>query len=294
MTLPTFVGIGVPRAGTTWLHTLLSAHPDIYLPSRRKEVRFFDRYYDQGQVWYESFFCAPDESQRYQAIGEISPQYLYCEESPARISAVVPTAKLIVMLRHPVDRAYSQYGFAIQRRDYRASFEEFLARRRRALEMGFYSQYLERFLSHFDKHQILPILFEEAVSERSQVRGTLAGFLGVSEGSFPEVAGRVNPSTVPRFRSLASFTVKAGRQLRRHHMESLVDLAGRVGLRRFLTSGTRVPPIDPHLKRDLSAIYAGEFEELEGSWGIDLSSWKVPSQLPEFDVQDSAETRSQM
>ena len=79
MTLPTFLGIGVPRAGTTWLHQLLSAHPDVFLPSRRKEVRFFDRHHEEGQGWYEGFFCPPDEADRYSAIGEISPQYLYCD-----------------------------------------------------------------------------------------------------------------------------------------------------------------------------------------------------------------------
>ena len=89
---------------------------------------------------------------------------------PERISTLLPEAKLIVMLRHPVDRAYSQFGFVIQRRDFRGSFEEFVASRNRALEMGFYSRHLERYLDHFDRSQILPMLFEEAVSERSQVR----------------------------------------------------------------------------------------------------------------------------
>jgi hypothetical protein len=158
--------------------------------------------------------------------------------------------------------------------------------------MGFYSPHLERYLKHFDRQQILPILFEEAVLERSHVRRRLARFLGVSEELFPEVTGRVNPSTVPRFRSLASVTVKAGRQLRRHHLESLVDLAGRLGLRTLLTSGSRVPSLDPQLRRDLSAIYAEEFEELERTWGMDLSSWKDPSPLaPRLDAADNAETR---
>ena len=60
MTLPTFLGIGVPRAGTTWLHTLLAGHPDVYLPTRRKEIRFFDRYHDLGTAWYEAFFAAAE------------------------------------------------------------------------------------------------------------------------------------------------------------------------------------------------------------------------------------------
>jgi hypothetical protein len=291
MTLPTFIGIGVPRAGTTWLHTLLSDHPDVYLPTRRKEVRFFDRHYDQGREWYEEFFCDPDEARRYSAIGEISPQYLYCDECPGRIASLLPEAKLIVMLRHPVDRAYSQFGFVIQRRDFRGSFEEFVATRARALEMGFYSRYLEGYLRHFDRSQILPLIFEEAVSERSEVRRDLAGFLGVSEDLFPEATERVNPSTVPRFRSLSSAAVKTGRRLRRHHLESLVDLAGRMGLRRLLTSGRRVPPLDPQLKRNLSEMFVAEFEELERSWGLDLSIWRDPTSARRRPATRNAESQ---
>ncbi|MDQ4108241.1 MAG: sulfotransferase [Actinomycetota bacterium] len=291
MTLPTFLGIGVPRAGTTWLHTLLSAHPEVYLPSRRKEVRYFDRHHDRGPGWYEGFFCTSEEARDYTAIGEISPQYLYCDECPGRISALLPTAKLVVMLRHPVNRAYSQFGFVIQRRDFRGTFEEFVATRPRALEMGFYSRYLEGYVRRFDRTRILPIVFEEAVSGRGEVRRDLAGFLGISEERFADATDRVNPSTVPRFRSLSSFAVKTGRRLRRHHLESLVDVAGRLGLRRLLTSGSRVPPLDPGLKRELSQMYADEFEELERSWGIDLSSWKDRTSIAGSGVPDASEIR---
>jgi Sulfotransferase domain len=291
VTLPTFLGIGVPRAGTTWLHTLLSDHPEVYLPSRRKEVRFFDRHHDQGPGWYEEFFCDPDEARRFTAIGEISPQYLYCEACPARISALLPTAKLLVMLRHPVDRAYSQFGFVIQRRDFRGTFEEFVATRPRALEMGFYSRYLEGYLRHFDRSKILPIVFEEAVSEHGGVRRDLAAFLGVSEELFPGATERVNPSTVPRFRSLSSLAVKTGRRLRRHHLESLVDFAGRMGLRRLLTSGRRVPRLDQGLKRELSQMYASEFEELERSWGVDLGRWRDAPSSAESGVPKASEIR---
>jgi hypothetical protein len=269
----------------------LSAHPDVYLPTRRKEVRFFDRHHDQGREWYEEFFCDPDEARRYSAIGEISPQYLYCDECPGRISTLLPRAKLIVMLRHPVDRAYSQFGFVIQRRDFRGSFEEFVASRNRALEMGFYSRHLERYLDHFDRSQILPMIFEEAVSERSQVRRELARFLGVSEQLFPEAIDRVNPSTVPRFRSLSSAAVKTGRRLRRHHLESLVDLAGRMGLRRLMTSGRRVPALDRELRRHLSEMFADEFEALESTWGLDLSIWRDPAAVPERSAPQNAESQ---
>ena len=64
--------------------------------------------------------------------------------------------------------------------------------------------------------------------------------------------------------------------MRRHNLEWLVDIAGRMGLRRAMTSGRRVPPLDPQLRRELSGHYETEFETLERSWGLDLARWKAP------------------
>src|SRR2546427_8680745 len=104
MTLPTFLGIGVPRAGTTWLHTLLSGHPDAYLPTRRKEVRFFDRHFDRGVEWYEGFFSPPEGTGGYRAIGEISPHYLYGQGGPTKIATALASPQPPPKLRPPVGR----------------------------------------------------------------------------------------------------------------------------------------------------------------------------------------------
>lgn len=274
MTLPNFLGIGVPRAGTTWLHTLLAGHPEVCLPTQRKEVRFFDRHYERGLAWYEAFFCPQQDSRRYSAIGEISPQYLYCEQCPGRIFEALPTAKLLVMLRHPVDRAYSNFGFVVQRRNYRGSFEDFLATRPNALESGFYSRYLSRYLSFFDRSQILPLIFEEVIADKAKASETLAWFLGLSVSEFPSSLEKVNPSTVPRFRALSSVAVKTGRTLRKRHLENVVDLGGRLGVRRLLTSGTRIGPLDKDLRTRLSRPYEQDFEELERRLHIDLRRWR--------------------
>jgi len=204
MTLPTFLGIGVPRAGTTWLHTLLSGHAAVYLPTKRKEIRFFDRHYERGLAWYESFFCPPEEADRYDAIGEISPQYFYCEECPSRIAAALPDVKLLVMLRHPVDRAYSNYGFVVQRRNYRDSFERFLATRPNAVEMGFYSRHLARYLDAFGADRVHALVFEQTVADGEGVRRTLGGFLAVHPEGFPGSVGKVNASTVPKHGTYAA------------------------------------------------------------------------------------------
>ena len=277
MTLPTFLGIGAPRAGTTWLNTLLASHPDVYMPTLRDEVRFFDQYYGRGLGWYERLFCPPEQADRFRAIGEISPQYLECDECPERIFSVLPRSKLIVILRHPVNRAYSQYGFFVQRRNYRGTFEEFLTDRPRALERGFYSRYLKRYLRYFDRERILALVFEEAFSDISATKRTVSSFLDIAADRFPASAGsaQVNASSIPRRRSLYGFVAKTGRQLRRWHLEPLVDLVMRTSVQQVLARGDSLPPLDEGSKRRLSRRYRDEFDELERCMQIDLRCWRT-------------------
>ncbi len=273
MTLPDFVGIGVARGGTTWLHTLLSGHPDVNMPERRKEIRFFDRNHDKGTSWYEEFFCPQAEAARYAAIGEISPQYLYCEACPDRISALLPDAKLLVILRHPVDRAYSHFGFVVQRRNYRGTFEDFLTERPTMLEKGFYTRYLERYLARFERERLLALVFERAVADDDSTRRELSSFLDVALDRFPSSVGRVNASTVPRFGSLSKAAVSTGRRLRGTPLESIVDLGARLGVRGAVNKGKALPRLDEDLRSHLSERYHEEFDELQHRYGIDVSCW---------------------
>jgi len=277
MTLPTFLGIGVPRAGTTWLHSLLASHPDVYMPTIRKEIRFFDRYYTRGLSWYETFFCPPEQADKYRAIGEISTQYYSCGECPERIFHVFPQIKMIIMLRHPVSRAYSHYGFVVQRRNFRGTFEEFLATRYRALEKGFYSRYLKRYLHYFDRNQILALLFEEIFVDIFKTKKVLSDFLEIDVNKFPslDTSNKVNASSVPKYQLLSGLATKAGRQLRRWNLEPIVDFAGRLGILRILTKGDRLPRLAEEVMRDLSQLYRDEFDELEQCLQIDLSCWKM-------------------
>ena len=276
MTLPTFLGIGVPRGGTTWLHTLLASHPEVYMPTRRKEIRFFERYYERGLSWYETFFCPPEQVDRYRAIGEISTQYYDCEECPERIFTTLPESKLIIMLRHPVDRAYSHYGFVVQRRNYRGSFDDFLSTRSKALEKGFYSRYLKHYLRYFDRTQILALLFEDVFIDIFKTKKTIAEFLNLDVEKFPSAAtnGKVNASSVPTHQFLYGFIVKTGRRLRKRNLEPVVDLLKRRGIDRILSKGTAMPPLSEEVKEQLSRLYEDEFDQLEQCLQIDLSCWK--------------------
>lgn len=275
MVLPNFLGIGAPRAGTTWLNTLLPSHPDVYTPTVRDEINFFDRYYKRGLDWYERLFPSQEDSLRYQAIGEISPQYLECEECPERIFRTLPESKLIVMLRHPVNRAYSQYGMFVQRWNYKGSFEDFISDMPRSLQRGFYSRYLKQYLQFFDRTRILTLVFEDAVVDIPETKKKLADFLGISVDRFPSSAGheKVNPSSIPRFQFLYGFIAETGRRFRKWHLEPIVDLVMRTKIPRIMSRGKSLPQIDEELKKRLSLSYKEEFDELEQCMKIDLSCW---------------------
>jgi hypothetical protein len=106
--LPDFLGLGTQKGGTTSLQALLGQHPGAYLPAA-KELHYFSLHYDKGQQWYASNFSCVGPDQR---CGEITPYYLFHPEAPQRIHALLPQARLIVLLRDPVERAISQYFHA--------------------------------------------------------------------------------------------------------------------------------------------------------------------------------------
>jgi hypothetical protein len=113
-TLPDFVIIGAQKCGTTFLYQLLVQHPHVK-PAFAKEVHYFDLNFGKGDNWYRSYFPLQMRNSRTYITGEASPYYLFHPHAPRRASAVVPDAKLIVLLRNPVDRAYSHYQHQVKR-----------------------------------------------------------------------------------------------------------------------------------------------------------------------------------
>ncbi|MCT0224977.1 sulfotransferase [Synechococcus sp. CS-1328] len=103
--LPDFLGLGVQKGGTTTLQRLLERHPQVFLPAG-KEVHFFSLHYGEGEAWYRHHYAAAAPHQR---CGDITPYYLFHPAAPGRIQALLPQARLIVLLRDPVERALSQY-----------------------------------------------------------------------------------------------------------------------------------------------------------------------------------------
>ena len=121
--LPHFVILGTQRGGTRSLYRYLAAHPDV-LPAAYEEVHYFSLFFDRGLRWYQAQFPSPEAGR---LTGEASPYYLFHPLAAERMRAVMPEAKLIALLRDPVDRAYSHYQLEARQGNEPLSFEEAIA-----------------------------------------------------------------------------------------------------------------------------------------------------------------------
>ena len=131
---PSFMVIGAQRCGTTSLYSYLVQHP-LILPSFKKEVHFFDHNYHRGTLWYKAFFPSIFQliikqkenglaSHRSMLTGEATPYYFFHPLAPKRIARILPNVKLIVLLRNPIDRAFSHYNHEVRMGTETLSFEE--------------------------------------------------------------------------------------------------------------------------------------------------------------------------
>ena len=273
MPLPDFLGIGAQRSGSTWLHELLASHPQIYVPRRRKEVHYFDWYYDRGIRWYGRFFGSA--AARIRVRGEVTPDYLYHPDAPARISATLPACKLIVMLRRPEDRAISHYRLLVRDDALSAGFWDAARSMPEILDRGHYSRYLRRYLDFFGRDRLLVLTFERSMSSPDAAKRLLASFLGVDEGLFPPASGRDehNASFVPRARHAYAAAIKVSRFLHRIDVDWPVRLLRAVGVGRLFGSAADVPPLSPEEKARLRGLYEGEEEELRSLLRLPEGVW---------------------
>jgi len=269
--LPNFLGIGVPRAGTTWLHELLSNHPEVFVPHLRKEVHFFDHYFDKGPEWYSRFFEAV-ASER--AIGEITPQYMFREPTLDRIAEFPRIDRFIVMVRHPVDRTYSHYGLKVRNNHYTDSFDDFCSRNPDIVAMSRYSSPLTRFAERFGRDSLLVLVQEEVTRDPDRAKVELARHLGIDPDAFAVPDGKVNRSFIPKNRRLYSAAMRAVHVLNRSDNEWLVRFAKKLGVKRLLARGKRLEPLAPEAFCRLLDRFEGEVERVEAFLGRPIPAWR--------------------
>jgi hypothetical protein len=301
MALPDFFVAGAPKAGTTALHAALARHPSLYL-SAVKEPKFFltdgppptrggpgDAHTYREHVWrrqdYEALFDpAPPGALR----GESTPFYLYRRDAQDRIRALIPQAKLIVILRDPVERAHSNWTHLWSAGlDPASDFVQACAEEDRRIEAGWadfwhytalgrYGEQLERLYSVFPRDQVIVFRYRSLIEDPPRVLDRICAFLGVEPGVLTEVP-RENVTAHPQGSIRHHLVARALRVAAASSgmVPGASALAG--SLERILQRDS--PPRRPltwEQRRALLPRFEADIRLLEVITGDDFSDWLQP------------------
>jgi hypothetical protein len=276
--LPNLIIIGAPKAGTTALHQYLGHHPEIFM-SRQKELQLFQRDDWRDQLaWYESQFPPCNALVR----GEGSPVYTlypFCRDVPCRMRELVPDAKLIYLVRDPVERFIAHYvehySLGFETRPF-ADVAADLRPGNQVLAGSRYATQLEKYLECFPRSQILVVDQDEMRARRRETLSRVFGFLGVDSGFWsPEFEALHNQRKQVRYNGFA-------RWLYRHGLFDSAQRAGRGvpaplrrAARRTLGPTISRPVLDGKLREGVVADLAGEAERFRALTGCRFESWSV-------------------
>jgi Sulfotransferase family len=290
LTMPNFFIVGAQKAGTTSLYQYLNQHPQVYM-SPRKEPHFFEGMHSEFRrpgrrsvpvrdlAEYQALFAGASGER---AIGEASASYLFSPRAPGLIKSSVPDARIIVILRNPADRAYSNFVYCVQvGREPLGSFAEGLqaeeARTRDKWgplwyykQKGFYYAQVKRYFDTFGRDQVGVWLYEDLRNDTFGVLGEVFRFLGIDECFVPDASSEYNPSGIPRVGRLY-----AGVRTLTARNPALVERVLPARLRGYVKRRIFVkpPPFPPEVRRQLTDSYREDILRLQELIGRDLSVW---------------------
>jgi Sulfotransferase domain len=272
--LPDFICVGPGRAGTTWLHAVLTGH--VGLPLRVKETHFWGPLYYKGIQWYADHFryCDP-------AIpaGEACP-YFAAPLAPERIAGHIPDCKIIVILRDLVDRSYSQYRMLRTLGLVRDSFEAVVEKHPRIIDTNRYAFHLERWRGQFGADRVGIFLFDDLRADPQKFLDGICDFIGIDsiplEGTSVRESDINSRQTMPRNPRTALKASRAIDWMHAHRMYRTLNFTERLRLWDFfMSNGDAFPPLSPETEARLREQFRPEVEAVEKLTGFNLSAWKT-------------------
>ena len=285
---PTFIGLGGQKCASSWLYTVFSDHPDVFVSSP-KEINFFSAFYDRGAQWYESHFANAGSRQ---AVGEISPSYLPDWNAPPRARVYNADFRILVALRDPVERAYSNHLHDIRLAYYQGidlSFESGLANNPMYLEQSRYAQHLNRWLEYFPRENMLIVLQEEVLSDPQAQALRVYNFLGIGNDHVSDFVGqRAIESYLPKSRRRERLIRSAGALTRQMGLGWVERMLRRTGVISALHGGNRLPIRDavPAMRDDTRlalhealAADALRVAEIMGRKRLPWKTWEFASRI---------------
>ncbi|MEQ6167979.1 sulfotransferase [Ekhidna sp. MALMAid0563] len=306
---PNFIIVGSGKSGSTSLYNYLSQHPEIFT-SRVKEPGYFEwygvkpsfkgpkddihinKYAVYKKKEYLNLF---NRSHQYKAVGEASVRYFISEKAAKNIKSNIPNCKIIILIRNPIERAFSSYQMSVRDRKEHLSFLEAVNEKEKRekenwaracfLRAGFYSENIKRYQTLFGEDSVL-LLFTEDLNKKPQQEVKKAfKFLGVDTSFIANTAIIHNKSGIPKNKALHSFMTRLDdfigwtRPLRNYVRLHTPDLDKKLSnLYRHLrgiyqTKYLRSQSMTLEERNFLKKIYANEIAELSKMLKRDLSHW---------------------
>jgi hypothetical protein len=289
---PLAICVGAGKAGTTTLHALMDRHPAVCV-TRYKETNFFyrDDLFARGYVDYLRHYFKHEPGCR--LLFEADPRYMLHPKCIDRIADGFPDARIIVMLRHPVERAYSQYVYRVAYGRHDQTFEEICAAEPELIkggdealaEHGFlarsrYAGQIEHIYRRFPREQVYFLLFERLVRDQAQEFDKLQRWLGLPPvhvgAAWENESGEARSLFVAKVLYHPAYarvrrTVRAILPIRpiRNAISSRI---ARLNLRRLRRS--EKPTLDPAVRAKLMRELSGDIARTAELTGLDLSIWK--------------------
>ena len=298
--LPNFLIVGAAKSGTTALYHYLGQHPEVFL-SPIKETNFFaqkgkkidfhgpkDNLGNHRKTITEivdynnQFINVADEK----AIGEICPSYLYFKDAPKNIKEHIPDAKIIVILREPVSRAFSAWVHLTRDGREYLSFNDAIADEKRRIkdnwagiwhykEAGKYYGQLRRYYDSFPKENIKVIIYEDFKKDPLVVYKVICDFIGVKNSFEPNMTVKHNTGSLSNSQFLTNLFMKP------NILKSLFRIICPSFLRKkieqifFRANLINTPIISKENNNRLRLLYSKDIERLEELINIDLNDWKI-------------------
>jgi len=292
---PNFIGIGTTKAATTWIFQCLKEHPEI-CGSSVKDTRFFNTeyYYRKGLNYYYSFFKnCPKNSIK----GEITPDYIYHQKTPYLIRKHFPDVKIIIVLRNPIEKIYSEYRFQKIRKlrlSIYKTLEEAIKKDPMLTKMGYYYKQISKYYDLFPNENILILFFDDIEKNPIEFMKKIYTFIGAKNIDFipPSINRKINiygeivgQNKIPYINSISykmiihlkedRFVKKFIKKIRLDEFlqKFLVFNVKRL-IKTDIVKNNNNLSMNTNTKNYLRLIYKEEIKKLEKFLGIDLSHWK--------------------
>ena len=264
--LPSFIHAGVQKAGSTWIYQALKEPPEIYM-SHDEPTNYFDVEYYRGEGWYRERFGGYDGEKE---VGDESPGYIKHPFAARRAAELIPEAKIIMCLRDPVERAYSQWWSAesywTDGRFERCMFHH--ATNDVFVTPGFYYYHISKWEEYYPKDNIKITFFEDMISDNEKFIKDLYSFLGVDDEFLPDIAN----NKVQSGKSRKGPNERIKERLMRY-AKKMPNLTKQAAGKIFGYKEYEKKDMSESMKIKLQKTYYEDIRKLENRTGRNLERW---------------------